>query len=199
MIPRLIPVIAGRAGARWPFAGTCYGSADDGDPTGPWVSWVARVGGAPVDDADLEGLWRASRVLQRALLRAARPDRSRRVALAGVIAGLDLGLVLPGLGPLAAIPADELTLLLLVGDADGVSVCGTGLDRLVALGGGEVWIDPGHPMAQVRGALTPRAGAMAIPWRDLVRPPRWLVAVPPDCPGDGDWIRRCALDAGELA
>ncbi len=199
MIPRLIPVVAGRVDTRWPFAGTCYGAADDGDPTGPWVSWVARVGAAPADEADLEGLWRASRALQRAFLRAARPERNRRAALAGVIAGLDLGLVLPGLGPLAGLAPEELTVLVLVGDAEGVSVCGTGLERVIALGGGEAWIDEEHPMAQVRGALTPRTGAMAIGWRDLVRPPRWLVAVPPDCPGDGDWVRRCALDAGELA
>lgn len=193
MIPRILPVIAGRGGA-WPFAGCWYGLLDDGDPEGPWVAWTGRVGAVPEGTDGLETSWRASRALHRAMLKGGLPAPERRKALSGVLGRLDPALPLPGMGTLGAVEADELAMLVVAGDREGIALTGTGLGGILGIGHGEALVEGAHPLLTVRGAPGPRTGALSIPWSDLGRLPRWLVAIPAgeDAGSNPETLRRVA-------
>jgi hypothetical protein len=175
VIPRLLPLVPGRDGP-WPFAGCFDGLLDDGDPEGPWVAWAGRVGPVADDGRDLDRSWRSSRVVHRALLRGGVPAGDRARMIAALWGRLDPGLVLPGFGPLGAQDPADLALLLLAGDRAGLALSGTGLGSVIGVGAGEVIVEGAHPLLAVRG-LPARAGALSVPWGELGRLPRWMVAM----------------------
>ena len=205
MIPRILPVIAGRGGA-WPFAGCWYGLLDDGDPEGPWVAWAGRYGGADYRSPEpqfgsgdsstvaggLEHAWRSSRSIHRAMLKGGLPAHDRRRALSGVVGRLDPLLVLSGGGTLGGTEPDELAMIVVAGDKEGIALTGTGLGAILGIGNGEPVVDAGHPLLTVRGVPGARTGALSLAWTELGRLPRWLVAVPAGESAEPAALRRSA-------
>lgn len=152
----------------WPLQGTLRGELRGPEAV---VAWVGRIGlGAGPEPA-----WRASRTLERAIRRGGAPDGGARRALATLWARVDAA---PGdrLGPSRG---EDLAMLLVARDGEGVAVSGVGLQAIVAPDHGRLraWLAEPHPLLGVPGRPSERPGALALPAL-----PDWLIGVPRGAP-----------------
>lgn len=148
--------LVGREGA-WPFVGHFEGGYASASTGGTWFRWCGRV----AVGRDLELAWRASRTLDRALKRGGPPDADVRRGLSILWSRLD-AVRRDGLGPAGG---DDLVMLALAGDAEGVGVCAVGLVELVAVGSryaASPWVPEGHPLLGRPGFPSRRPGVLTV-------------------------------------
>src|SRR5690606_32563512 len=153
---RTRPLLLGRGGPR-PFSGYFLGEVE-AEPGAASFAFAGRVG--PADD--VETAWRASRAVHRALVRAGAPRADRRRALSILWARVD-AVDRDVLGPARG---DDLSLLLVVDDEEGLAVSAAGLDAVYGAAAGgtaSAWVVGEHPLLGVAGFPTRRPGALTVP------------------------------------
>ena len=152
--------LLGRIGA-WPFAGHFQGTSGQ-------VCWAGRVGLS----GDLEQAWRASRAVQRALLRAGPIEADRRRALSVLwsrLSGVSRDLLGPGEGA-------DLVLVAVATDEEGSAITAIGLQAVLAASAttaASPWVQGTHPLLGEPGLPARRPGALTVD-----RCPPWLIGVP---------------------
>ena len=178
----------GRRGL-WPLAGHLRGHVGQGTNS---LAWAGRVAAA----ADLRTAWATAGVVQRALSQTSDSDVSRRQAI--VLAWERIGRIeKAALGPLKG---DDLHLLMIASDAEGIAVSAVGMGGLRAIvdGVSRPWVEGRHPLLGRPGVPAERPGALTASGG-----PPWLVGVAwgesmPDGESYERCLARCGVDPGRL-
>lgn len=157
----------------------------------PGVGGVLHVAGAIAVDRPPPEAWEITTRL-RAVLQTVR-GRNRLELVRGAwetLAALDRA----GLGPRRG---DDLTLLLVAVDTDGVGVAATGLAALAGVEGTrlEAVVPAEHPLLALRGipSVPPRVLTPSRPWQVFLGAPHTGAVSLPDLPG---WPRACGVMEG---
>ena len=150
----------------WPLAGHVLGCYRDLSG-GYQVHWAGRVGAG----ADLDEAWRASRVLDRFLAAGAREGQDARSCLTAIWCALE-SITPSRLGPTSG---QDLSLLLVATDAQGVTLSAVGLGCVDTLGQAKgsrtrPWIQGEHPLLGPPGMPDQFPGALTLP-----SGPSWFV------------------------
>jgi hypothetical protein len=180
------PVLMGRRGL-WPLAGHLRGQNGHGTRS---LAWAGRVAAS----ADLRTAWAAAGAVHRALSQASEPDVGRRQSIVLAWERLDR-IERAELGPLGG---EDLHLLLVACDAEGIAVSAAGMGGLHALKDGmsTPWVEGRHPLLSRPGLPAERPGALTASGG-----PSWLVGVAwgesmPQGESYERSLARCGVDPG---